>query len=250
MPTLPLSPIRTGGKPSRQSDRNLEIDGLTFEVVRSDRRKTVQITVERSGELFIVAPSDVADRKLVEFVEEKLLWVHTKLAEKARLQKRAPVKEFVDGEGFLYLGKSYRLRLIDRQLVDLQLKNGRFYMRRTSVYRARDIFVSWYIRRAQQWFEKQVGEWANLMAVDVGEVKVQDLGFRWGSFGNDGRVLFHWKAILLPPRIAQYIVVHELAHAHHKDHSPAFWMTVDRHLPDWRTRKAWLAENGIQVEGL
>ena len=250
MPTLPLSPIRTGGKPARNSDHRLEVDGLLFEVLRSDRRKTVQITVERTGELFIVAPSKVADQELVQFVEEKLLWVHTKLAEKARLQQRAPVKEFVDGEGFLYLGKSYRLRLIDRQLVDLHLKNGRFCLRRSSVYRGREVFVSWYARRAQQWFERQVAEQANLMGVDVKEVRVQDLGFRWGSFGADGRVFFHWKAILLPPRIAQYIVVHELAHAHHRDHSAAFWSKVDQHLPDWRSRKAWLAENGIQVEGL
>lgn len=250
MPILPLSPIRTGGKPSRNSDHRLEVDGLLFEVLRSDRRKTVQITVERTGELFIVAPSKVADQELVQFVEEKLLWVHTKLAEKARLQQRAPVKEFVDGEGFLYLGKSYRLRLIDRQLVDLHLKNGRFCLRRSSVYRGREVFVSWYARRAQQWFERQVAEQANLMGVDAKEVRVQDLGFRWGSFGADGRVFFHWKAILLPPRIAQYIVVHELAHAHHRDHSAAFWIKVDQHLPDWRSRKAWLAENGIQVEGL
>lgn len=198
MPTLPLSPIRAGGKPARNSDRRLEVDGLWFEVRRSDRRKTMQITVERSGELFIVAPSGVAERRLIEFVEEKLLWVHKKLEEKARLQQRAPVKEFVDGEGFLYLGKSYRLRLIDSQLVDLQLRNGRFCLRRSSLYRGRELFVSWYARRAQQWFERQVAEQANLMNVEVKEVKVQDLGFRWASFGADGRVFFHWKAILLP----------------------------------------------------
>lgn len=250
MPTLPLSPIRAGGKPARNSDRRLEVDGLWFEVRRSDRRKTMQITVERSGELFIVAPSGVAERRLIEFVEEKLLWVHKKLEEKARLQQRAPVKEFVDGEGFLYLGKSYRLRLIDSQLVDLQLRNGRFCLRRSSLYRGRELFVSWYARRAQQWFERQVAEQANLMNVEVKEVKVQDLGFRWASFGADGRVFFHWKAILLPPRIAQYIVVHELAHAHHRNHSASFWIKVNQHLPDWRSRKEWLAENGIQVEGL
>jgi len=200
--------------------------------------------------LFIVAPSKVVDQQLIEFVEEKLLWVHTKLEEKARLQQRAQVKEFVDGEGFLYLRKSYRLRLTDRQLIDLHLKNGRFCLRRSSVHRGREVFVSWYARQAQQWFERQVAEKADLMSVEVKEVKVQDLGFRWASFGADGRVFFHWKVILLPPRIVQYIVVHELAHAHHRDHSANFWIKVDQHLPDWRSRKSWLAENGIQVEGL
>lgn len=250
MATLPLSPIRTGGKPAKVSAHRLEIDGLAFDVHRSNRCKTMQITVERSGELSIVAPSAVSAQHLVDFVEEKLLWLHTKIEEKSRLQQRAPMKEFVEGEGFLYLGKSYRLRLVEKQLVDLTLKNGRFCMRKSSVHRGRDVFVSWYVRRAQQWFEKLVAEHASRMGVITREVKVQDLGFRWGSFGSDERVSFHWKAILLPPRIAQYVVVHELAHAHHPDHSANFWIKVEQHLPDWRWRKTWLAENGIQVEGL
>jgi predicted metal-dependent hydrolase len=250
MRRLPLSPIRTGGKPTRTSHHRLEVDGLSFELHKSDRRKTLQITVERTGALSIVAPSQVADQQLVEFVEEKLLWIHTKIEEKARLQQRAPIKEFVDGEGFLYLGKSYRLRLIDKQLVDLTLRNGRFSLRKTSAQRAREIFVSWYTRRAQDWFERQVTEQANRMGVAVKEVKVQDLGYRWGSFGSGGRVSFHWKAILLPPKIAQYVVIHELAHGLHPDHSGNFWIKVEQHLPDWRWRKSWLAENGIQVEGV
>jgi predicted metal-dependent hydrolase len=247
---LPLSPIRTGGKQTRTSDHRLEVDGLSFEVHRSDRRKTLQITVERTGALSIVAPSQAADQQLVEFVEEKLLWVHTKIEEKARLQQRAPIKEFVDGEGFLYLGKSYRLRLVENQLVDLSLRNGRFCLRKASVHRGREILVSWYTRRAQDWFERQVTEQANRMGVSVKEVNVQDLGYRWGSFGSGGRVSFHWKAILLPPRIAQYVVIHELAHGLYPDHSVNFWIKVEQLLPDWRWRKSWLAENGIQVEGL
>lgn len=250
MPSLPQSPIRTGGRPERISDHRLEVDGLFFDVHRSDRRKTLQITVERSGELSIIAPSKASEKDLVDFVEEKLLWVHTKIEEKARLQQRAPIKEFVEGEGFLYLGKSYRLRLVERQLAELSLKNGRFCLRGASLYRGQKVFISWYTHRAQKWFEKQVSEQAGRMGVEVKEVKVQDLGFRWGSYGTDGRVSFHWKAILLPPRIAQYVVVHELAHAHYPDHSPSFWMKVEQHLPDWQSRKSWLAEHGVQVEGL
>lgn len=234
----------------RIGDRKLEVDGLSFEIHRSDRRKTLQITVERTGELSVIVPTRAEDHQIVNFVEEKLLWIHTKIEEKARLQQRAPMKEFVEGEGFLYLGKSYRLRLVEGQLVDLSLRNGRFCLRKASVSKGRQIFVAWYARRAQSWFARQVAEQANRMGVTVNEVKVQDLGYRWGSFGYGGRISFHWKAILLPPRIAQYVVIHELAHGLYPDHSANFWITVERHLPDWRWRKAWLAENGIQVEGL
>lgn len=250
MPRLPLSPIRTGGKPARSSSLRLEVGGLAFDVHRSDRRKSLQITVERSGELLIFAPTEVQNQDLIDFVQKNLVWVHTKIGEKARLQQKAPIKEFVDGEGFLYLGKSYRLRLVDKQLANLSLKSGRFFMRRSLVHRGRETFISWYTCQARLWFEKQAMEHAIRMGVKVKEVKVQDLGFRWGSFGSDGRVFFHWKSILLPPRIAQYVVVHELAHAHQPDHSESFWMLVEQNLPDWRSRKTWLAENGIQVEGL
>lgn len=250
MPKLPLSPIRTGGKTKCVNDQTIEVDGLTFEVQRSGSRRTIQITVERSGALSVIAPPQAEHQQLVDFIEEKLLWVHTKVQEKARLQRRAPIKQFVEGEGFLYLGKSYRLRLVDKQLVDLSLINGRFCLRRSSFPRAREIFTSWYTRRAQGWFEREVSAQANRMGVEVREIKVQDLGYRWGSFGAGGRISFHWKAILLPPRIAQYVVIHELAHGHHPDHSAKFWMTVEQHIPDWGQRKSWLAEHGIQVEGI
>jgi predicted metal-dependent hydrolase len=250
MPKLPLSPTRTGGKLTRVSDDQIVFEGLSFEVRRSDRRKTLQITVERTGALLIVAPPKADKRQLVDFVREKLVWIHTKIEEKSRLQQRPPIKEFVEGEGFLYLGKSYKLHLVEKQLVDLSLQNGRFCFRKASLHRAREIFVAWYTRRAQDWFERQVAEQAYRMGVVVKEVRVQDLGYRWASFGTGGRVSFHWKTVLLPPRIAQYVVVHELAHGLHPNHSADFWIKVEQHLPDWRWRKAWLAENGIQVEGL
>jgi predicted metal-dependent hydrolase len=250
MPRLPLSPTRTGGKPTRTGDHQLDVAGLSFEVHRSDRRRTLQITVERTGALYIAAPLQADEQQISDFVEEKLLWIHTKIEEKAKLQQRAPIKEFVEGEGFLYLGKSYRLHLVEKQLVDLSLRNGRFCLRKASVQRGREILVAWYARRAQDWFERQVAEQANRVGVNVKEVRVQDLGYRWASFGTGGRVSFHWKAILLPPRIAQYVVIHELAHGLHPHHSADFWIKVEQHLPDWRWRKVWLAENGIQVEGL
>jgi predicted metal-dependent hydrolase len=247
---LPKTPVRTGGRSGAATSACIKVDGLAFDVHRSPRRRTLQITVDRSGELSIAAPDRATDEDLVAFVQEKLLWVHTKIEEKARLQRRAPRKEFVDGEGFLYLGRSYRLRVVDRQLVDLTLQNGRFHLRRDRLRRARDTFVDWYIRNGQRWLVKKVAEYSARMSVPVSEIKVQDLGYRWGSFSQESRVLFHWKVILLPPKIAEYVVVHELAHGLHPNHSGAFWQVVERYMPDWQIRKIWLAEHGIEVEGL
>jgi predicted metal-dependent hydrolase len=64
-------------------------------------------------------------------------------------------------------------------------------------------------------------------------VTVQDLGYRWGSCGKGGRLYFHWRTILLPPRIVDYVVVHELVHLLEPHHTPEFWQRVERAMPDY-----------------
>lgn len=228
----------------------LRVDDLQFTIRRSARRKTMQITVERSGELILSAPPNVAQAQLHAFVLEKRFWIYTKLAEKDRLRRKVSTKEFVDGEGFLYLGRSYRLKLVDEQNVPLKLVNGRFTLRRDMLPGAREHFIRWYSERAQSWLSERVAEYQSRMEVAPAGVKVQDLGYRWGSCGKGEWLYFHWKSILLPARIAEYVVVHEIAHLHEPHHTPEFWLRVERAMPDFAQRKTWLAEHGIDVEGI
>ncbi|TXI76387.1 MAG: M48 family peptidase, partial [Dokdonella sp.] len=182
--------------------------------------------------------------------QEKRFWIYTKLAEKDRLQRQVPRKEFVGGEGFLYLGRSHRLKLVDEQDVPLKLAGGRFCLRHDVLSGAREHFVRWYSERAKTWLSSRVVEYQCRMEVKPSGVKVQDLGYRWGSCGKGDWLYFHWKAILLPARIAEYVVVHEIAHLHEPHHTPAFWLRVERAMPDYTQRKGWLAEHGIEVEGI
>ncbi|MEZ2309891.1 M48 family metallopeptidase [Paraburkholderia sp. RCC_158] len=233
-----------------RSRSDLTVGDLQFIVRRSGRRRTMQITVERTGELVLCAPPDVDDAHLREFVAEKRFWIYTKLAEKDRLKRSVPRKEFVGGEGFLYLGRSHRLKLVDQQDVPLKLVNGRFALRRDALPAARAHFIRWYSERAKAWLAVKVAEYQSRMEVAPAGVKVQDLGYRWGSCGKGDWLYFHWKSILLPARIAEYVVVHEIAHLHEPHHTPAFWLRVERAMPDFAQRKAWLAEHGIDVEGI
>lgn len=231
-------------------DATLTVGDLHFALQRSARRKTMEITVDREGDLVIKAPPDVSEVKLRKFVEEKRFWVYTKLAEKDRLNRAAPRKEFVDGEGFLYMGRSYRLKLIDEQDVPLKLANGRFLLRRRDLPDARRHFIRWYSERAKPWLVSRVDDYRNRLQVCPAGVKVQDLGYRWGSCGKGEWLYFHWKTILMPARIAEYVVVHEMAHLHEPHHTPAFWLIVERAMADFEARSGWLAERGVAVEGL
>src|SRR4051794_12678910 len=93
----------------------LRIEGLTFAIHWSARRRTVGITVDRDGQVAVAVPEGAGMTQVEEAVRAKLFWVFTKLAEKALLFQPTPEKEYVSGEGFYYLGRSYRLLLVDNQ---------------------------------------------------------------------------------------------------------------------------------------
>lgn len=227
---------------------SLTIDDLQFEVRRSRRRKSVQITVDRGGELLITAPEVCSTRFMEKFVREKRFWIYTKLAEKETLAPAAPRKKYVNGEGFPYLGRSYRLQLVDHQDVPVKLDHGRFMMLRTEAEHGRAQMIRWYLERARCWIERRVARYQVRVGVEPGAVAVQDLGFRWGSCGKGGRLNFHWRSIMLPPRIIEYVIVHELVHILEPHHTPAFWTRVERAMPDFAARKQWLAEHAGRLD--
>jgi predicted metal-dependent hydrolase len=244
------SPLRDADAPAPKSEACIEVEDLHFTIRRSAQRRTMQITVERTGELILSAPPEVGLEQLRDFVCEKRFWIYTKLAEKDQLQRKVPRKEFVSGEGFLYLGRNHRLKLVDEQDLPLKLVNGRLSLRCDAQAHAREHFIRWYGEKARVWLSGRVVDYQSRMEVAPAGVKVQDLGYRWGSCGKGDWLYFHWKTILLPARIAEYVVVHEIAHLHEPHHNPAFWLRVERAMPDYAQRRDWLAEHGIDVEGI
>src|SRR5437868_1658473 len=112
-------------------------------------------------------------------------------------------------------------------MTNLVVKDLRFEVRRSSTRRSLEITVDrtghlirWYRERAHPWLSAKVGDYAARMEVAPAGVRLQDLGYRWGSCGKGDWLYFHWKTILLPARIAEYVVVHEMAHLHEPHHTP------------------------------
>jgi len=224
----------------------LLVDELSFQVKRSPRRHTLELIVDRGGELVIAAPAETDEVSMAAFVREKKFWLYRKLAEKEAKQQPSSGREFVSGEGFPYLGRSYRLLLVDDKDQDtpLKLEKGRFMLQGALVGLGREMFIQWYSAHATTWLKKRIRQWTPRFTAEPRGVEIRDLGYRWGSCGKGGTLNFHWAVILLPPSIVDYVIVHELAHLIEPNHTPAFWQQVARVLPDYEQRKTWLAEKG------
>lgn len=90
----------------------------------------------------------------------------------------------------------------------------------------------------------RVREYASRMGVTYGRITIRNQTGRWGSCSSQGNLNFNCLLMLAPDEVLDYVVVHELAHRKHMDHSAAFWAEVEAVLPDYKAQKQWLKTNG------
>lgn len=225
---------------------------IEFTLHRSDR-KTADIVIERTGDVVVRAPKNVDDAKIKDVVASRAGWVHRSLAEWQSLNARKHRRPIVQGQGVPYLGRSYRLRMIDGKGPPLALKNGRWevseaFLRAHGEPGMRKAFRDFYIKKGQQIFDRSVALFAPKVGVLPGAIVVKELGYHWASCGAGGDLNFHWKTVMAPQSVIDYITVHELCHLRHRDHTDAFWNEVDKVLPRFRQHKEWLRQNGASLD--
>lgn len=239
---------KTGGMDTGKPMDTIVVEDLTFELRRSEKRHTIGITIDRMGELILSAPQDCPQEVIERVAREKYGWVVARLARKEMLFRPPARKTFIDGEGFYYLGRSYRLRLVhdvsNTSVPPLRLYKDRFLLRADAVEHGEEHFTRWYSQQGYSWLEQRIKAFVPRIDAQPQGIKVQPLGYHWGSCARSDILYFHWRVILLPPPIIDYIVVHELVHLHERHHNPPFWSRVERAMPDYQDRKRWLAENG------
>ena len=225
---------------------------LAYEVIRSNRA-TTDIIIERDGRIVVRAPQWADDGLIADIVAAKQYWIFQGLAEWRDLNATRVLREYRNGEGFLYLGRSYRLLLVQDQQAPLLLKDGRYCLRRDLVEQGKveavqAAFRDFYRAKGLARLRERVAYFAPKVGVVPLEVEVRELGHRWASCSPQGRLAFHWKCIMAPPTVIDYIAVHELCHLHQADHTDAFWNEVDKVLPNYRERKEWLRKNGAGLD--
>lgn len=225
----------------------LELSNLVFEVRRSPRRATLGLTVDRGGELVIHAPESSERDELARWTRSKLLWVHRKLLDKSDVLPQVREPEFVSGESFSYLGKTFRLKIVRGAKEPLQFDGKNFLLSEKARAKAAAHFKYWYIHAGTEWLRHRVTLLGRRLGVEPTRVYVRDLGYRWGSCGKNSIVYFNWKLLQLPPRLTDYVIAHELAHLLERNHGPELWRILDRSLPDWFARREELKAKAREI---
>ena len=233
-----------------------KIDSLEYSLRRSNR-KSMGIAIERDGAIMVTAPHQAKFNEIEKFVSEKKIWIYQKLAKKKTLNREKPRREFVNGQGFLYLGKSYRLKLIDNgkmksarspNVTVLRLWHGYFELAESEKANARNHFISWYRKQIKEQLKARIPRYDKRIGVTVKDTRILDLGHRWASCGRNGVINFNWRSVMAPVWVLDYILVHEMVHLIERGHTDRFWRLVSRVIPDYEEHALWLNENGADLD--
>jgi predicted metal-dependent hydrolase len=228
----------------------IQQQGFVAEIVRTDRIKSADIRVEE-GAVSVVVPKQLSEDKITQLLKAKRKWIKEKIT---LHQEANPVstKQYVSGESFSYLGRNYRLKVIDATFEPVKLIQGRLVISVPSgqeqAHMVRNALVRWYKHHAELKLNEKVKRLSVAVGVEPTGVGIKTFKSRWGSCSAKGKIDINWKIIMAPNRIVDYVVVHELCHLIHYDHSPKFWREVDRVMPSYLESKDWLKVNGSRFE--
>ena len=213
---------------------NIEIDGLSFELVRSTKRKTIGIKVHHNSQLTIQAPSHLLLEEVSSHVRKKIGWVRRKLRSIATKENHNRTFSISGGE-VPYMGRIYSVTKSDRHKIGLF--QGRIHIPIKTNQSQSEKLIQWYKQKAKTILSKEYYSIVESKDWESRGLKIMDLGARWGSCSTDGTINLNWKIITLPKSCREYVIFHEYAHLKVHDHSNEFWNHLGRILPDWEGRK-------------
>lgn len=223
-----------------------------YRIVQSDRR-TMALQVTKTGEVIVRMPWSLPLQAGHELAQKNRSWIYPHLEKIREASNKHELFHWSEGALVLLFGKERILRVVP------DFGNRGFWVKDTQEEliltgpiedhdgfkgesAVKDILKDWYRKEAKRYLVKKAAWWAVKMKVSYGRIAVRDQKTRWGSCSTRGNLNFNWRLVLVPEELADYVVVHELAHRIHMNHSSSFWSVVKKELPDYQLKRRTLKE--------
>ena len=214
-------------------------------IIRSNR-KTLSISVDAFGALIVRAPRRYAEDKIFAFLREKEGWILRKKAERQRAGVCLPADD-LDGYSLMILGRFYEIRLSNENVIAFGEDGNTLFVPRKN---AKARLVKWLKENALRIFVSATERAAATMGTSYKSVSISTAKTRWGSCSGDDKIRFSFRLLYAPKDVVEYVVYHELAHTRHKNHSVTFWAEVQKYVPDYKQKRAWLKTHGALMQVL
>lgn len=227
---------------------------IDYRLIYSSRQKTIELIIGLDSGFTVKAPDNMSKEEVAEYLQRKNTWIITNLDKMNEVIRNETKKEFVSGEKFLYKGKRFRLKVIkvnEEVVPSLSFSHSKFIAHIPAIVSEFDypriiqpLFIDFYHEKAEKILKQRAKKYLVYFVAKPSLIKVQSLKNKWGNCSERNQIRFNWRVVMAKMSIVDYVVVHELCHIKHKDHSKTFWNEVQKILPDYEERKEWLRING------
>jgi len=216
---------------------------MNYQLIRS-KRKTLSLQINSYAELIVRAPNQLSVKKIEQFIDEKSDWIEKKSNSISLKKPQKP--NYTDGEKFLYLGEEYPLSVNTAQAKGLSFDGQIFSLHAGGKVE----FLSWYKASFKKIAIPRLDYYAKNHQLSYNQVRLKNQKTLWGSCSGVNNINLNYLLIGAPISVIDYVIVHELCHSVHKNHSKSFWQLVFSILPNYKASKRWLQDNGHRLQNL
>jgi predicted metal-dependent hydrolase len=225
---------------------------IRYRIVKRKRRRTLGIEVHPDGTVLALRPTGCSDEQVAAKVNKRASWISRKLQYFQQFTHASPTRHYLSGESHRFLGRQYRLRILgtgNGSNPKVTVTRNEILVQahiRPNPMETRRLLESWYLRQAKNVFASLLDENFSQFQKHGHErpkLTVRSMQTRWGSLSESGQMTLNPRLMQAPKPCIEYVIVHELCHLMHKDHSPEFWYLLSKVMPDWQERKQKLEES-------
>lgn len=230
---------------------------ISCSLAQSKRRRTIAISVADSMEVSVAAPSYVTEKEIRSFIFEKADWVIEKLEEAKRAHRFLQRKQYEDGHEFLFLGKKYTLKVLEKDIsrpqIDFDVTGWRIQVPRGNTLKERRALIKkkliqWYRLQASEIFGGRVFHFSRILGMEPLKISIRTQKRIWGSCGyHDKNISLNWQLVMSLMEVVDYVIVHELCHLKIPSHSRRYWKKVEKILPNYKSCQRWLKVNRLDM---
>lgn len=231
---------------------HIELNGTDYpyHLVRSNR-KSIAIQVKTDGSIHVRAPYRVSTVEIERFLIKKKEWITNTVQRVSSARSTVRPVMFETGDPLYYLGKKYILEVnvtAGRKRAGITMTAERIVMSLgpdIGKTERQAILEHWYRQQAGKLITEKAERFSRILSVTYAGIRIKEQKTRWGSCSSKGNLNFNWHIVMAPEAMVDYLVIHELCHLIHMNHSPEFWQCVESLCPERKSAIKWLKENRI-----
>jgi len=208
-------------------------------IIRSHRR-SISLTITDKGELYVRAPMRLAYDKIYGFIKEKERWIIQKQSEIET--KNQFNKDVITYKKILFLGKKYNVNYLDG-LKKIELSDTSLIVPK-QFYNNTNKIKNWFVVLSKDILKERLEYWANIMQLDYSSITINNNKTRWGSCDSERNIKLNFRLIMLPHKVVDYVLIHELTHILEMNHSKSFYKIITKIMPSYKLHQKILKENG------